>query len=58
MAHLIRCVETFGFHLATLDVRQHAGRHRSAMAEVMARYKIFMNYEALAEDDKVALLDA
>ncbi len=56
LSHLIRCVETFGFHLATLDVRQHASRHRSAMAEVMARYKIFSDYEALAEDDKVALL--
>jgi phosphoenolpyruvate carboxylase len=32
---LIRSVETFGFHLAALDVRQHALRHRHAVAELI-----------------------
>lgn len=53
---LIRQVEIFGFHLATLDIRQHSGRHRSAMAEVLARYKVASNYEQMAEDERVALL--
>ncbi|MCB0045155.1 MAG: phosphoenolpyruvate carboxylase [Caldilineaceae bacterium] len=56
LAHLIRAVGVFGFHLAALDIRQHASRHRQAVAEVMARYRIFVDYEALAEEDKIALL--
>jgi phosphoenolpyruvate carboxylase len=31
---LLRQVETFGFHLHTLDVRQHAKIHRKAVAEL------------------------
>jgi phosphoenolpyruvate carboxylase len=53
---LIRQVEVFGFHLATLDVRQHSGRHRSAMAEVLARYNLAAHYETMAETERVALL--
>ncbi len=30
---LLRRVDTFGFHLAALDLRQHAGVHREAAAE-------------------------
>ena len=30
---LIRRVRTFGFHLATLDIRQNAGAHRSVIAQ-------------------------
>ncbi len=32
---LIRKVRTFGFHLSTLDVRQHARVHSEALAEVL-----------------------
>ncbi|MCC6454595.1 MAG: phosphoenolpyruvate carboxylase [Caldilineaceae bacterium] len=53
---LIRQVEVFGFHLATLDVRQHSARHSTAMAEVLARYGIASDYEKMSEADRVALL--
>ena len=33
---LIRRIGTFGFHLATLDVRQHAGVHRAVVAQGFA----------------------
>jgi phosphoenolpyruvate carboxylase len=33
---LIRRVAAFGFHLATLDVRQHSARHRAALADLYA----------------------
>ena len=33
---LLRCVDSFGFHLAALDVRQHAEVHRRAVAELLA----------------------
>jgi phosphoenolpyruvate carboxylase len=48
--------EVFGFHLATLDLRQHADRHRQALAAVFARYGDTEDYVALPEADKVALL--
>ncbi len=35
LPRLIRCVQTFGFHLATLDVRQHALTHRQAVGELL-----------------------
>ena len=57
LAHLIRSAEVFGFHLATLDIRQHAERHRSAMSEVLQRYLLCDNYEAMAEAERVALLE-
>ena len=34
---LIRRVRTFGFHLATLDIRQNAGAHRSVIAQGLGR---------------------
>jgi phosphoenolpyruvate carboxylase len=48
--------QAFGFHLATLDLRQHAGRHRAALTEVFRRYGDADDYGALSEEDKVALL--
>ena len=56
LADLIRCVGVFGFHLATLDLRQHSARHRAAMAEVMERYGIAPDYADMPEAEKVALL--
>jgi phosphoenolpyruvate carboxylase len=48
--------EVFGFHLATLDLRQHASRHREALAEVFERYGECDDYLALSEDERVDLL--
>jgi phosphoenolpyruvate carboxylase len=56
LSHLLRSVDVFGFHLASLDMRQHSGRHREAVAEIMAAYGIFSDYHALAEADKVSVL--
>jgi phosphoenolpyruvate carboxylase len=53
---LIRAVEVFGFHLATLDVRQHADFHRQATAEVFARNKTVENYADLDEAEKIRVL--
>ena len=56
LADLMRSVTIFGFHLATLDIRQHAERHRSAVGEVMERYHLAQSYSRLSEDEKVELL--
>jgi phosphoenolpyruvate carboxylase len=57
LARLIRAVEVFGFHLATLDIRQHADRHRSAMAEILERYRMASNYMNMADHDRALLLN-
>jgi phosphoenolpyruvate carboxylase len=48
--------QVFGFHLATLDIREHAGRHREALQAVFARYGIADDLEALDEQDRLSLL--
>ncbi|MEX2502086.1 MAG: phosphoenolpyruvate carboxylase, partial [Trueperaceae bacterium] len=48
--------EVFGFHLVTLDIRQHARRHMSAIAAVLRHYGEQDAYEQLAEAERVALL--
>ena len=56
LAEVIRRVQVFGFHLASLDIRQHSARHESAIAEVFAEYGISPDYASLDEEAKVALL--
>lgn len=53
---IIRQVDLFGFHLATLDIRQHSKEHESAMAEILAKMQIVDNYAALTEEEKIELL--
>ena len=56
LGRLIRAVETFGFHLATLDLRQNADVHERVVAELLARAGVEANYLALDEAARVALL--
>ncbi|MGI9517018.1 MAG: phosphoenolpyruvate carboxylase [Pirellulaceae bacterium] len=56
LSRLIRRVQVFGFHLASLDIRQHSGKHESAIAEIFSRYKIADDYASLPEDQRVELL--
>ena len=56
---LIRLAESFGFHLMHLDLRQEAGRHTAAVAELFARQTGAPYYQALSEDQKrLALAEA
>ncbi|MNO59018.1 Phosphoenolpyruvate carboxylase [compost metagenome] len=54
---MIRQVELFGFHTATLDIRQHSQEHANAMTEILAHMNIVSNYSELSEDEKVKLLE-
>lgn len=54
---LIRQVELFGFHTATLDIRQHSQEHENAMTEILANMKIVDDYSALEEEEKLILLE-
>jgi phosphoenolpyruvate carboxylase len=56
LGRLIRAVETFGFHLATLDMRQNSAVHERVIAELLKAAGVCDDYLALAEDARVALL--
>lgn len=53
---LIRLVETFGFHLYQLDIRQESSRHSAALAAVLAGTGLHDDYLALDEAGRQALL--
>ncbi len=53
---LVRAVEVFGFHLATVDLRQSSDRHEESLAELMALAGVETDYPALGEEDKQTLL--
>ena len=56
IARLIRAVDTFGFHLATLDLRQNADVHERVVAELLKVAGAEADYLALDEAGRVALL--
>ena len=53
---LMRAVEVFGFHLATVDLRQSSDKHEEVVAELLATAQLEPNYAGLGEADKRALL--
>jgi phosphoenolpyruvate carboxylase len=48
---LLRQVRTFGFHLQTLDIRQHARVHAAALEEITAKG---VNIRKITEDSKLS----
>ena len=53
---LIRSVEVFGFHLATLDMRQNSAVHARVVGELLRGAGVVDNYDALGEEARRALL--
>jgi len=53
---LIRTVEVFGFHLATVDLRQSSDMHEAVLAELLNIASIESNYSNLSEAQKRELL--
>jgi phosphoenolpyruvate carboxylase len=53
---LIRAVEVFGFHLATVDLRQSSDKHEAVIAELLATARIEPAYASLTEEAKQTLL--
>ena len=56
LGRLIRAVDTFGFHLATLDLRQNSAVHERTVAELLKVAGVESDYAALDEPARVALL--
>jgi phosphoenolpyruvate carboxylase len=56
LAGLMRAARIFGFHLASLDMRQSSDVHERVLAELFERAGAEADYAALPEADKVKLL--
>jgi len=56
LAPLMRAVQVFGFHLATIDLRQSSDHHEAVVAELLRVARIEHAYSALDETAKRALL--
>ncbi len=56
LRHLRRAVRTFGFHLATVDLRQNADVHEQVIAELFREARVAPDYLALDEPARQALL--
>jgi phosphoenolpyruvate carboxylase len=55
---LICQVEVFGFHFATLDIRQHVQVHRAALDEVFETLGVASGYAGMSESERMAVLES
>jgi phosphoenolpyruvate carboxylase len=53
---LIRAVDVFGFHLATVDLRQSSDKHEDVVAELLAVARVEPAYSKLDEESKRQIL--
>jgi phosphoenolpyruvate carboxylase len=53
---VIRIAQVFGFHLATMDIRDHARRHAAALDDILRSSNVAANYLELSETERIALL--
>jgi phosphoenolpyruvate carboxylase len=53
---LVRAVDAFGFHLASLDLRQSAAVHEAVVAELLAAAEVARDYDRMPEPARVELL--
>ena len=58
LADLREAANSFGFHLAVMDMRQNADVHERVVAELLGRAGVAEDYLGLNEADRVALLNA
>jgi phosphoenolpyruvate carboxylase len=58
LGRLIRAADTFGFHLATLDLRQNSDVHERVVSELLRVAGVTRDYTALDEQERIALLRA
>lgn len=53
---ILEAIDVFGFHLATIDMRQDSSVNEACVAELLKNAGICDNYSELDEQDKVELL--
>ena len=56
LAPLARAAEVFGFHLASIDLRQSSDVHEAVIAELLARAGVEADYASCSEADKLRIL--
>ncbi|CAB3755025.1 phosphoenolpyruvate carboxylase [Paraburkholderia solisilvae] len=56
LSPLVRAAEVFGFHLASIDLRQSSDVHEAVIAELLRRAGVVDDYAALPEADKLQVL--
>ncbi|MFZ1299653.1 MAG: phosphoenolpyruvate carboxylase [Leptotrichiaceae bacterium] len=56
LTELIEATKVFGFHLATIDIRQNSEVHQECVAELLSNAGITPNYGELTEDEKCKIL--
>ena len=56
LRHLRRAVDLFGFHLASIDLRQNSDVHERSVAELLSFADPRIDYKSLSEDERIELL--
>ncbi len=56
LLRMIRRVSAFGFHMATMDIREHATKHHDTLAELIGRLDNVPHYLELERASRAALL--
>lgn len=56
LGKVTKALETFGFHLATIDIRQSSDIHEAVIKELFLKAGYDFNYAELDEEEKVATL--
>ena len=56
LAPLQRAVQVFGFHLATVDLRQSSDKHEAVLAELLSAARLHADYSSLDEMSRRDLL--
>jgi len=56
LPRVLALVESFGFALAGLDIRQHSGVHEAAVAEILRLARVVEDYSALSEEERLEVL--
>lgn len=54
--NLLEAIDVFGFHLATIDMRQDSSVNEACVAELLKSAKICGNYSDLSEEEKIQVL--
>ena len=54
---LRRALDVFGFHLASIDLRQNSDVHEQVVAELLAGAGVHADYASLPEDLRVSILE-
>ncbi|KGL05620.1 phosphoenolpyruvate carboxylase, partial [Lactobacillus helveticus] len=53
---ILEAIDVFGFHLATIDMRQDSSVNEACVAELLKSAEICDHYSDLSEKEKVSLL--